>query len=120
MMRTALVCFLIGWLLAGDPAFGHDIYQNLRDLTGMLCCGGEECGPVEVLPEVGGYYIISTGEHIPAAMVQVSPDERFHRCHFPVNKKWDRSSGRFIITPNDATADGSPSTRCFFAPVVGF
>jgi hypothetical protein len=64
----------------------HDIYSNLRDRDGHLCCGGEDCKPVEAvgLPD-GSYYLPGSDETIPADMATPSPDERFHHCiYYPV------------------------------------
>jgi hypothetical protein len=42
----------IGLLWLSSTALAHDIYSNLRDRDGNLCCGGEDCKPVQakVLP----------------------------------------------------------------------
>ena len=57
---VALIC-----LSSTVPA--HDIYTDLRDRDGHLCCNGQDCRPVQatVLPN-GNYYLPSTGEIIPA------------------------------------------------------
>ena len=59
----------------------HDIYSNHRDRDGHLCCGGEDCKPVEaiVLPD-GNYYLPATDETVPGDMATPSPDDRFHHC----------------------------------------
>src|SRR5262245_32390704 len=98
-MKTFIICFILGWLLAGDPAWGHDIYQKLRGHDGMPCCGGQECAPVEAIPVNAnwhryfynnqglkmrasgpGYYLPASGEFIPIDWAAPSPDDRFHRC----------------------------------------
>jgi hypothetical protein len=40
-------------MTVSNPVLAHDIYSNLRDRDGHLCCGGQDCKPVEpiVLPE---------------------------------------------------------------------
>src|SRR5262249_25355398 len=45
-------------LCASSTVLAHDIYSNLRDRDGHLCCGGQDCKPVEavVLPD-GNYYL---------------------------------------------------------------
>jgi hypothetical protein len=42
MAAIALLC-VSGTVLA------HDIYSTLRDRDGHLCCGGQDCKPVEAL-----------------------------------------------------------------------
>jgi hypothetical protein len=85
----------IALLCLPSTVLAHDIYNNLRDRDGHLCCGGEDCGPVEavVLPD-GNYYLPATREIIPADMATPSPDDRFHRCAYnpatPIANKVDR------------------------------
>jgi len=47
----ALICL-------SSTVLAHDIYSNLRDRDGHLCCNGQDCKPVEatVLPN-GNYYL---------------------------------------------------------------
>ena len=61
----------------------HDIYSTLRDRDGRLCCGGQDCKPVEAvgLPD-GSYYLPGSDEVIPADMATPSPDDRFHHCTY--------------------------------------
>ena len=68
-------------LCVSSTVLAHDIYSNLRDRDGRLCCGGQDCKPVQVivLPN-GRYYLPSTGEIIPADVAAPSPDDRFHHC----------------------------------------
>ena len=49
-------------LCVSNTVLAHDIYSGLRDRDGHLCCGGEDCKPVEatVLPN-GSYYLPRTG-----------------------------------------------------------
>ena len=49
----------IALLCLSSTVSGHDIYSNLRDRDGHLCCGGQDCEPVEarVLPN-GSYYLL--------------------------------------------------------------
>jgi len=49
-------------LCVSSTVQAHDIYSNLRDRDGHLCCGGQDCKPVQVivLPN-GSYYLPSTG-----------------------------------------------------------
>jgi hypothetical protein len=87
----------------------HDIYSNLRDRDGHLCCNGQDCRPIEatVLPD-GNYYLPSSDEVIPADMATPSPDDRFHRCAYnPVANEFD--PGPVLVS--------EPKTRCFFAPM---
>jgi len=116
---AALETFLLGdeSLTALEAAMGiravlaHDIYSNLRDRDGHLCCGGEDCRPVQVtvLPN-GSYYLPTTNEIIPADMASPSPDDRFHQCTYSLMVK-DPSSGLEPIWENET------KTRCFFAPM---
>jgi len=75
LMATTALLYLSSTVLA------HDIYSNLRDNAGHLCCNGQDCNPVEatVLPN-GSYYLPTTNEIIPADMASPSPDDRFHHC----------------------------------------
>ena len=45
------------WSGASSTVLAHDIYSNLRDRAGHLCCNGQDCRPVQatVLPN-GSYY----------------------------------------------------------------
>jgi hypothetical protein len=84
-----------------NSVLAHDIYTDLHDRDGNLCCGRQDCTPVEVtvLPN-GSYFLPRTGEIIPADMAMPSPDNRFHHCfYYPTGYEWER-----------------PKTRCFFAP----
>ena len=79
LAAIALVCL-------STTVLAHDIYSNLRDREGHLCCGGQDCKPVQatVLPD-GNYYLPETGEIIPAEMATPSPDNRFHHCvYYPM------------------------------------
>ena len=81
----------IALLCVSSTVLAHDIYSNLRDRDGNLCCGGQDCEPVEatVLPD-GSYYVPATGETIPADMATPSPDDRFYHCTFdPVANDFD-------------------------------
>jgi hypothetical protein len=105
-MKALLATIALLCLSSSVPA--HDIYSDLRDRDGNLCCGGQDCKPVEakVLPN-GNYYLPATGEIIPADMAAPSPDDRFHRCAYtPVPTGWD-----------PYPVSSKPKTRCFFAPM---
>ena len=100
----------IALLCVSNTVLAHDIYSTLRDRDGHLCCGGQDCKPVQVtvLPN-GSYYLPSTGEIIPADMATPSPDERFHHCfYYPMATEFDRSGSVW---------ESKPKTRCFFAPM---
>jgi hypothetical protein len=72
------------WIMRG----GH------RNPAGEWCCGEGDCFMVEpVRVTANGYLIMATGELVPEAETQPSPDGRYWRCKRP---------------------DGS--RRCFFAP----
>jgi hypothetical protein len=115
-LRAPLVIWLglaisIALLCVSNAVLAHDIYTNLRDRDGHLCCGGQDCKPVEatMLPN-GSYYLAETGEIIPAEMASPSPDERFHHCfYYPVANEFDRWGG--------PVWEDKPKTRCFFAPM---
>jgi hypothetical protein len=101
----------IALLCLSSAVLAHDIYSNLRDREGHLCCGGEDCKPVEALAlPNGNYYLPSTGETIPANMAAPSPDERFHHCtYYPVANQPEPWGGPIW--------ESEPKTRCFFAPM---
>ena len=95
-----------------STVLAHDIYSDLRDRNGNLCCNGQDCKPVEatVLPD-GNYYLPATNEIIPADMATPSPDDRFHRCAYPL---WAPIANEFDSRP---AWKSTPATRCFFAPM---
>ena len=95
---------VIALLCLSTSVLAHDIYSNLRDRDGNLCCGRQDCMPVEatVLPD-GGYYLPSSNETIPAEMAAPSPDGRFHHCIYYLDPYGEWES--------------KPKTRCFFAPM---
>ena len=75
--EPARLPFVLGMVLAGaviilasmtvsNTVLAHDTYSNLRDRVGHLCCGGQDCKPVEAvaLPD-GNYYLPGTDEVIP-------------------------------------------------------
>ena len=107
-MKTLVAA--IAALCVSSAVLAHDIYSNLRDRAGNLCCGGQDCKPVEalVLPD-GNYYLPATSEIIPADMAAPSPDNRFHRCIYP---PWVNA-----VDPYFGPWDDKPKTRCFFAPM---
>src|SRR5262245_37237877 len=102
MAAIALLCL-------SSTVLAHDIYSNLRDRDGNLCCGGQDCSPVQVtvLPN-GDYYLPATDETISADMATPSPDNRFHHCtYYPVANEFAR----------EPIWGDTPVTRCFFAPM---
>ena len=89
LIAIALLCF-------SSTVPAHDIYSNLRDRDGHLCCNGQDCKPVQVtvLPN-GSHYLPSTGETILADLATPSPDDRFHhRIYYPIATELDRWNGR--------------------------
>jgi len=116
LLRTSVAAFAAAislglWSEASNTVLAHDIYSTLRDRDGHLCCGGQDCKPVEpiVLPN-GSYYLPRTGEIIPADMAAPSPDDRFHHCiYYPMANDYDR-----LGYP---VWESKPKTRCFFAPM---
>ena len=108
-MALAAAVIILAIMTVSNPVLAHDIYSNLRDRDGHLCCNGQDCRPVEatVLPD-GNYYLPSSDEVIPADMATPSPDDRFHRCAYnPVANEFD--AGPVLVS--------KPKTRCFFAPM---
>jgi hypothetical protein len=73
----------IALLCLSSTVLAHDIYSDLRDGAGHLCCNGQDCRPVQatVLPN-GSYYLPTTNEIIPADRATPSPDDRFHHCTY--------------------------------------
>ena len=96
-------------LCLSSTVLAHDIYSGLRGRDGALCCGGQDCQPVQatVLPD-GNYYLPKTNEIIPADMATPLPDERFHHCIYYL------VANEFGPYPH---WDSKPKTRCFFAPM---
>ena len=48
----------IALLCVSNTVLAHDIYTNLRDRDGHLCCGGQDCKPVEaIVLSNGSYYL---------------------------------------------------------------
>jgi hypothetical protein len=108
-MILAAAVTILAIMTVSNTVSAHDIYSNLRDRDGHLCCNGQDCRPVEatVLPD-GNYYLPSSDEVIPADMATPSPDDRFHRCAYnPVANEFD--PGPVLVS--------KPRTRCFFAPM---
>jgi hypothetical protein len=101
----------IALLCLSSTVLAHDIYSNLRDRDGRLCCNGQDCMPVEatVLPN-GNYYLPKTDETISAEMATPSPDDRFHHCIYPHWSVEVDSWGYAVWASNS-------KTRCFFAPM---
>jgi hypothetical protein len=110
LLRASVAVFAAAIsLAASNTVLAHDIYSDLRDRAGRLCCNGQDCKPVQVtvLPN-GSYYLPATNEIIPAEIATPSPDDRFHHCiYYPV--------------ANDVEGypvwGSEPKTRCFFAPM---
>src|SRR5262249_35702159 len=87
----------IALLCMSSSVLAHDIYSDLRDRDGHLCCGGEDCKPVQatVLPN-GKYYLPATNEIISADKATPSPDDRFHQCtYYPMANEFDRGGPVF-------------------------
>jgi len=99
----------IALLCLSSTVLAHDIYTNIRNRDGQLCCNGQDCKPVQatVLPN-GSYYLPASDEIIPSEMATPSPDDRFHRCTYsPVPNEFDPFQ----------LLGSKPTTRCFFAPM---
>jgi hypothetical protein len=107
----------IALLCVPSTVLAHDIYSNLRDKAGHLCCNGQDCKPVEatVLPD-GNYYLPTTDEVIPAELATPSPDDRFHHCtYYEIGNEFDpRWTGPIWgdeIAP-EPTGHGLPLSKC--------
>jgi len=109
-VQMKAVLAAIALLCLWSTVLAHDIYSNLRDRDGNLCCGGQDCKPVKavVLPN-GNYYLPTTDEIIPAELATPSPDDRFHHCTYP---PWVNA-----VDPYFGPWESKPKTRCFFAPM---
>ena len=105
--KTKKLVVAIALLCVSNPVLAHDIYSTLRDRDGHLCCGGQDCKPVEAigLPD-GNYYLPGSDEVIPADMATPSPDDRFHHCTY-----------NYIDPLSGPVRESKPKTRCFFAPM---
>lgn len=99
-MRLAVLALAGLLLIDGPPGYhpphpGDWINQGRhQNPAGEWCCGPGDCfimAPVRITS--AGYFLPQTGETIPYAEAQPSPDGQFWRCKRP---------------------DGS--RRCFFAP----
>jgi hypothetical protein len=102
----------IALLCLSSTVLAHDIYSGLRDRDGHLCCGGQDCMPVEALAlPNGSYYLPKTNEIIPADIAAPSPDDRFHHCTYYKLLPMQFDSG------GGPAWESTPTTRCFFAPM---
>jgi hypothetical protein len=111
LLRTSVAAFAAAislglWSEASNTVLAHDIYSNLRDRAGHLCCNGQDCRPVQVtvLPN-GSYYLPTTNEIIAADRATPSPDDRFHQCTY--------SALAYDFEPGGGPVWGEV-TRCFF------
>jgi hypothetical protein len=103
---------VIALLCVSSTVLAHDIYSNLRDRDGHLCCNGQDCKPVEVrVLSDGNYYLPETDETIPADMATPSPDDRFHHCTYYQGALLANEFDRWL------TWAIKLKTRCFFAPM---
>lgn len=79
------------------PSLAHDNWISqggLRNAAGEFCCGTGDCDVLDYVPRVtAAGYLLKSGEVVPFAEAQPSPDGTYVRCH------------RY---------DGT--RRCFFAP----
>jgi len=133
-----LLFLLLFLLISGTMlALAHDLCIN------SICRGSsdeEECEVVKAIPREAGYFLPATREFIPASWALPSPDEHFHRCTYPLNKRWAtpgyapaypgaqyenngpmierQGPEAWVIVPNNGTIDGRPRTRCFWAPLL--
>jgi hypothetical protein len=103
MSRTAIAIILLA-LASLSPARAHDAWWNGKEVdpaTKRMCCGDNDVKHLtreQVKAVPGGYLLQDTGEIIPEARAQPSPDGEYWVF------RW-----------------GSPiQTQCFFAPVQSF
>src|SRR5215475_8280683 len=112
-MKIIICCFIFGWLLAGDPAWGYDYASDLRQnclergLADRNICEIVQVEPLTMIEALGrvltyraigwgkrfpadedGYFIAASGEFIPKSWRLTSPDNQFHRCTYPLNTYW--------------------------------
>ena len=101
----------IALLCLSSTVMAHDIYTNLRDRDGHLCCNGQDCKPVQatVLPN-GNYYLPETDETIPADMATPSPDDRFDHCVVRRDPLEVRKATLTSIVAKASPASGSTNT----------
>ena len=90
-------------LCASNTVLAHDIYSNLRDRDGHLCCGGQDCEPVKVIVLMAITICQRVGK------LKTIADDRFHHCtYYPMANEYDRRGPVW---------ESKPKTRCFFAPM---
>lgn len=103
-ITNGLVRAVMALALMAGTAGAHDSWINQSGAKSPIdsthCCGENDCfviPAVDMQAVKGGWLIITTGETIPYAEVQMSEDQDFWRC-----KRYDGTR------------------RCFFAPPQGF
>jgi len=76
----------IALLCLSTTVLAHDIYSNLRDKAGYLCCNGQDCKALEatVLPN-GNYYLPATHEIIPPTWHHHHPMIAFTIVWLPIS-----------------------------------
>jgi hypothetical protein len=94
-------------LLVGPlvTAQAHDWITGLRNNEGSLCCGSNDCTPIDpakVTPKRSGYYLQFYNETVPYSEVLPSQDRFYWRC---------------AIRSNEFTDE---VRQCFFAPPVSW
>src|SRR5262245_44771963 len=102
-MKAIAVATLLSGMLATAQA--HDWITGLRNRDGILCCGSQDCIPIDsskVTPNRGGYYLQSYKEMVPYSEVLPSHDRFYWRCSF-----WDYEVAEEV-------------RLCFFAPPVSW
>ena len=53
-MVLAVAVTILAIMTVSNKVLAHDIYSNLRDRAGHLCCTGQDCRPVEAAVLPGG------------------------------------------------------------------
>jgi hypothetical protein len=69
-------------LMCSSPS-AHDWYSGIRNAhTGVGCCGGHDCGPVDVarIVETSNHYIVDGIWRFNKTEVMPSRDGAFHAC----------------------------------------
>lgn len=86
--QAFVIGFMLGAIQMGclDRAGAHDIYTDLRDKQGMLCCGGQDCQATSYR-ETNNHYEFLTRESKWVAI----PEERIQFLPIPGDKPSNNS-----------------------------
>jgi hypothetical protein len=79
-----VLLFILGFWWAWAAA-AHDIYTSIYNRSGVNCCMGQDCAPIDerdIKPISNGYLIKQSGEVVRIPQTAISPDDRWHVCRF--------------------------------------